>query len=208
MRVSLPGLPALPGLFAAVLVLAAAVSACDSRPPDTGDYATDVARLRAEKDALFQRSSSPIPDAGKATYLPLKYFPIDPAYNVGASLEPTTDRAVFMMATSTGAPRPYRRAGTLEFTLQGKPLTLTAFVEASAPDVNRLFVPFADGNTGDTTYSGGRFLDLERTPTGIYQLDFNKAYTPYCFYNPAFECPYPPPENHLPIPINAGEKIK
>ena len=172
---------------------------------------TRLAAARAEKDAEFQKSSpptTPVPDARKAELLPLKYYPIDPAYNVAAVLKPSDDKTIFMMPTSTGQPRPFRRAGTLEFTLQGQPRTLTAFVEAEAPDMNRLFVPFADATTGTETYSGGRFMDLDRTLTGIYELDFNKAYTPYCYYSPTFECPYPPAENRLNIPIPAGETIK
>jgi uncharacterized protein (DUF1684 family) len=38
-------------------------------------------------------------------------------------------------------------------------------------------------------------------------VDFNLAYHPYCYFNSSFECPYPPPENRLPIAIRAGEKL-
>jgi uncharacterized protein (DUF1684 family) len=51
-------------------------------------------------------------------------------------------------------------------------------------------------------------MDLVRNGTGIYEVDFNRAYIPYCYYNPTYECPYPPPENRLKIPIRAGEKMK
>ena len=53
-----------------------------------------------------------------------------------------------------------------------------------------------------------RYLDLDRNPVGIYELDFNRAYQPYCYYSAAYECPYPPPENRLKIPIRAGEKMR
>ena len=49
-------------------------------------------------------------------------------------------------------------------------MTLTAFVEAEAPNMNRLFVPFADATTGSDTYSGGRFIDLDRTPLSDEEL--------------------------------------
>ena len=45
----------------------------------------------------------------------------------------------------------------------------------------RLFVPFADMTNGAETYAAGRYLDLDRTPTGLYDLDFNRAYHPYCY---------------------------
>jgi hypothetical protein len=37
-------------------------------------------------------------------------------------------------------------------------------------------------------------------------IDFNRAYNPYCAYNPAYSCPVPPAENSLPLEIRAGEK--
>ena len=66
-------------------------------------------------------------------------------------------------------------------------------------------MPFSDLTSGTETYAAGRFIDLNRNATGIYELDFNRAYIPYCYYNPTYECPYPPPENRLKIPIRAGE---
>jgi uncharacterized protein (DUF1684 family) len=102
----------------------------------------------------------------------------------------------------------FRRVGTLEFTLNGQPLSLTAFVSASSPTVDRLFVPFNDLTSGTETYGAGRYLDLDRTASGMYAMDFNVAYNPYCYYNPTYVCPLPPPENRLKVRIEAGEKIK
>jgi uncharacterized protein len=204
----LPGLPGRPAL-PALLLCAALCVACGNRPPDDPqDYLARVAAGRATKDAAFQSSSNPVPDHKKTDFLPLAYFPIDPEYNVLAALKPITDESIMMMPTSTGQQRRMRRVGTLEFTLQGQPLTLTAFVEAGTADMNRLFVPFSDATSGNETYNAGRYLDLDRTATRIYALDFNAAYHPYCVYNASYECPFPPPENRLKIPIHAGEKLK
>src|SRR5438034_1354480 len=68
-------------------------------------------------------------------------------------------------------------------------------------------VPFVDLTNGTETYPGGRYLELDRTPTGIYDLDFNRAFHPFCYYNPKYDCPYPPRENRLQIPIRAGERM-
>jgi uncharacterized protein (DUF1684 family) len=87
-------------------------------------------------------------------------------------------------------------------------MSLSAFVEVGAPDINHLTVMFSDMTSGTETYAAGRYIDLERTATGIYDLDFNKAYHPYCVYNASYECPYPPPENRLKVPIHAGEKLR
>jgi uncharacterized protein (DUF1684 family) len=98
--------------------------------------------------------------------------------------------------------------GTLEFTLKGQPMKLSAFVEVGSPNLDHLFVPFTDLTSGTESYPAGRYLDLDRNATGIYIVDFNKAYQPYCYFNATYDCPYPPPENRLPVPIRAGERLK
>ena len=50
-------------------------------------------------------------------------------------------------------------------------------------------------------------ISFDRTPTGLYNIDFNRAYHPYCYYNSKFDCPYPPGENRLSIPVRAGERL-
>lgn len=182
------------------------VSACT---PKERPYAEEIAEWRAEKDLFMRESSqSPIPSAERAGFPPLQYFPIDPDYRVPAALRVIQSDDVFEMDTSDGAKRKMRRAGTLQFTLKGQPATLTAFVDATENDMTRLFVPFGDLTAGTETYPGGRYLDLTRTQTGVYDLDFNRAYNPFCYFNPSFICPVPPPENRLKIPIRAGEKLK
>jgi hypothetical protein len=185
------------------------VSACSTAtPPDAKDYAAKLTADRAAKDAAFAASDDPVPRNRHAELLPLAYFPIDPDYDVPAALKPAQSSAPIQMPTSTGAPRDMRRVGTLEFTLKGQPLNLGAFVEVGAKDLNRLFVPFADATTGKETYPAGRYLDLDRTATNLYDLDFNRAYNPYCYFNATYECPYPPAESRLKVPVAAGEKVK
>ena len=181
--------------------------ACRNTPPDQSSYPDTIAAARSAKDAAFRDGDDPIPRAKHNDFLPLSYFPIDPDYNVPASLSRTDDRTIVDMPTSTGTDRKMRRAGTLEFTLKGRPLKLTAFVEVGT-DPNHLFVPFSDLTSGTETYAAGRFMDLDRNAAGVYEVDFNLAYHPYCYYNPTWECPYPPPENRLKLPIRAGERVK
>jgi hypothetical protein len=71
-----------------------------------------------------------------------------------------------------------------------------------------LFLPFNDASNGKTTYGGGRFIDLEIPAAGnkTIEIDFNKAYNPYCAYNHNYSCPIPPDENNLNILVNAGVK--
>jgi uncharacterized protein (DUF1684 family) len=207
------------GFRALTLIIAiAAFWGCSSGPsaPDEGVYLKELEAARTEKDTQFKDAPdcnrtegarcSPVPPAKRATILPLRYFPPDSSYSVPAALKLANDRPVFEMPTSTGAPRRMQLVGTLEFTLQGQPHTLGAFVEDGTEQIQNLFVPFADMTTGTETYSAGRYLDLQPTATGYYTIDFNRAYNPYCAYNSTYECPFPPLSNRLKLPIRAGEK--
>ena len=186
---------------------------CSSGPPapEAGPYEKQIQDGRTSKDAMFKTDAqeSPIPVAERATFTGLAYYPIDPAYRVPALLKEDRSgpRLVIERQTSTTVPRRMRRVGTLAFTFQAAPYTLLAFVDEDATDMDRLFVPFADLTSGHETYGGGRYIELDRTPTGFYDLDFNRAYHPYCLYSPTFECPVPPKENRLPVAIHAGEKL-
>jgi hypothetical protein len=191
------------------LALCCATAACGAGPPeDPRDYVTRIEADRALKDESFRKSNDPVPESRKAQFLPLAYYPVDPAYHVAAALRPATEQTKLMMPTSTGQEREMLRVGVLQFTLKGQAMTLGAFVEAKNPDLTRLFVPFSDLTSGTETYPAGRYLDLDRTATGIYELDFNRAYHPYCYYNETYECPFPPAENRLKVPITAGERFK
>src|SRR6476469_4936215 len=181
-------------LLAAALAIWAI--ACSGRPPDNapGEDAA-IAAARASKDRDFESSSdSPVPQNRRGDFLPLAYFPIDDSYRVPAVLKPANDRTVVQMPTSTGQQRQMRRVGTLEFVLKGQPMKLTAFVEVGSENLDHLFVPFTDLTSGTETYPAGRYLDLDRNATGIYVIDFNKAYHPYCYFSPTYDCPYPPRE--------------
>jgi|GEM_PF-4951937 len=59
------------------------------------------------------------------------------------------------------------------------------------------------------------FADKRRSPLseeekhendGVWVLDFNESYNPTCAYSERYECPLPPAENRLEVPIEAGEK--
>jgi hypothetical protein len=193
---------------------------CSSGPsaPDASSYLKELSTSRADKDRQFkdmpdcgapgarEGDCSPVPPAKRAAVLPLRYYAPDSSYSVPASLKLNEERPVFEMPTSTGALRKMQLVGTLQFTLQGQPHTLGAFVENGTRQISSLFVPFADMTTGSETYSAGRYLDLHPTATGFYTIDFNNAYNPYCAYNATYECPFPPPSNRLKVAVRAGEK--
>lgn len=180
-------------------------AACSS--PVQEDYTTRIAAERARKDEMFRSGGEDSPILAKdiATFVPLAYFGIDESYAVPAQLEPAAEQVRLQMPTSTGKLRTTIRIGTLHFNFKGQPLKLTAFLEDGS---SRLFVPFSDLTSGTETYQAGRYMNLDPTATGIYVVDFNVAYHPYCYYNAEYDCPLPPKENRLAVPIRAGERLR
>jgi uncharacterized protein len=188
---------------AVFLLLSLALAGCSGEVP----YEEEIAAWRAEKDQYMRSSDSPVEAAERRNYPPLTYYPVQQDYRVPASLTLVESRDVLELPTSQNLRRQMRRVGYLDFRLKGESLRLTAFADANEPDMRRLFVPFGDLTNADETYKGGRYMDLQRTGTGIYDLDFNRAYLPFCVYNPKYDCPLPPRENRLKAPVRAGERM-
>ena len=72
-----------------------------------------------------------------------------------------------------------------------------------------LFLPFTDLTNNETTYGGGRYIDLKLKDIreeGRLTIDFNKAYNPYCAFGEGFSCPIPPDANKLNVRVEAGEQ--
>jgi uncharacterized protein (DUF1684 family) len=184
------------------------LAGCSSGPAveDESVYLKEIGDRRAAIDKAFGEQKDPIPAHKRATLLPLKYYAVDPGYNVPAVLRLADQRPVFEMPTSTGTLRKMQRVGVLEFTLQGQPMSLGAFVEDGTQQIAELFVPFADLTSGNETYPAGRYLNIFPTQTGLYTIDFNLSYNPYCAYNSTYDCPFPPPSNRLKLAVKAGER--
>lgn len=192
-----------------VLFLAlVAAAACTSGPPapDEGAFMSDVIAFRTAREAALRDDPEAIPPDKRSLLLPLRYYPPDPKYSVPAALTLSDERPIVEVPTSTGTIRRMQLVGRLDFRLDGQPMSLGALAPAGEP-VRSLFVPFTDLTSGTETYKAGRYLDLHPTSTGVYTIDFNRAYNPTCAYNAAYECPYPPPSNRLKVAILAGEKL-
>ena len=124
-----------------------------------------------------------------------------PSYTVPAALQPRPRSGrSFEMPTSTGTLRRMQLVGVLEFTLQGQTLSLGAFVEAGTEQIDELFVPVRRPDDRATRPTRPAAISTSHpTTTGLYTIDFNRAYNPYCAYNATYECPYPPPSNRLKV---------
>lgn len=191
-----------------LLAIGAMVYFSTSSGPSPDEYAASINSERAEKEAFLRRDpESPfqsIQDSVKA----LAYYPPDLKFRVLASLEPLQQKQVRILQTSTGEQARYLDYAWATFELEGMECRLLILeVMDMGPNRGKLFLAFADETSAVETYGGGRYLDLKKVPAATsIELDFNKAYNPYCAYNANYSCPLPPPENLLKVAIRAGEK--
>jgi uncharacterized protein (DUF1684 family) len=168
-----------------------------------------ILQERLTKDDAFKSGQdSPIPKSERAGFQGLSYYPINPELRYRIKLNRYASPEKIRLGTNTGEIRSGLRYGYFDFQVEGRTCRLNAYKLEDAPDLGAsLFIPFRDATSGKETYGAGRYIDLRENTSGIYDLDFNRAYNPFCAYNSDFSCPLPPAENTLEVPIRAGEKI-
>jgi len=174
------------------------------------DAARQIEAFRRQKDKFFKEApESPLLAEDKESFHGLNYYPVAADFRVTATLVPDAHPGTFRVQTTTGDFKEYTRMGRLEFKLGEQTYSLTAFMPPADEPMhgNRIFVPFRDKTAGKETYGAGRYIDLNRRAGDQYQLDFNRAYNPFCAYSPYYSCPLPPGENNLPVEVRAGEKM-
>jgi len=66
---------------------------------------------------------------------------------------------------------------------------------------------FTDATSGHTSYGSGRSVRIPMDGPAVVRLDFNYAQLLPCSFSRAWNCPIPPLENRLRIPIEAGERF-
>ena len=167
------------------------------------EYQASVLEYRTEKeDYLRSNNESPFVQEKKEVG-DFSYFPVDRKYKVSAKVEKIKKRQLTLIQNSDGTSQRYLNYAWLRFEIDRKPQKLVVLKSTFGTD---LFLGFADGTSGDTSYGGGRYLDIEEIKGDRVTLDFNLAYNPYCAYSEKFMCPFPPKENILSVKIEAGEK--
>lgn len=141
----------------------------------------------------------------RETFPDCVWFDVDSRFRVRGRFVPNAAPRVFAVTTSCDTPDDYASIGTVEFELDGRALSLHA--EAAGRD-NTLFIVFRDTTSGKQTYASSRYLMANRAPDGTVELDFNKAFNPPCARTPFATCKLAPPENVLPVAIEAGERMR
>ncbi len=138
-----------------------------------------------------------------ASFQGIDRFPTDVRWRFTARWEPYAPARIIPVPTILGTMDSMECHGALAFDVDGETYRLDAMGRRD----ERLFLIFGDQTNNRETYGAGRYLYVDWPDSaGHIVLDFNKAYNPPCVFTDFATCPFPPPQNKLPIAIPAGEK--
>lgn len=176
---------------------------------DAYEMSIKAYRDKNEKDFIIYNADKP--SFSKSKFLSsLDYFPVDIQYKCNCKLELSKEQQMIEMTTYAGTTKLFTKFGLATCNLKGQELILPIYKQVGLKPINDnlLFLPIKDMTSGDLTYGGGRYLNLDMNEIvdDKITIDFNRAYNPWCAYSGGFTCPIPPKENHLMLEILAGEK--
>jgi uncharacterized protein (DUF1684 family) len=131
-------------------------------------------------------------------------FPLDARWRVTARFDAFDQPKTIRVPDVRGGEMEFMAVGQLVFRIGGEEMRLTAIGE---PGSDTFFVMFKDPTNQTTTFRGYRILTPRVVKSGEFTVvDFNFASNPPCAYSRYTVCPLPPPENKLPVAIEAGLK--
>lgn len=174
-------------------------------------FSEEIAFHRAKyKTDFLTSTNSPLKEADLKY---LNFFDADSTYKIAAAVKILKNEKVFKMPTYDGTSKEFIRYAQLKFILKGIKFRMVLYRSIALMNnpvyKDLLFLPFNDQTNGSITYGGGRYMDvsINDIKNKRVNIDFNKAYSPYCAYSDGYRCPVPPQENSLNIEILAGEKL-
>lgn len=193
------------------LVVCLLFIACNSnvKRAIVGESAYQIAQNAIFKDA----SKSPLKKNDLKNFKGLDFFPIDSNFIVTGTFTKIDNAPIFEMATTTDRKPLYKEYGTIEFQINNVACKLMIY--QNQDDLHNeeykdyLFLPFTDDTSGESSYGGGRYMDImtyDIKADSTVVLNFNNTYNPYCAYNEKYSCPLTPRKNHLNVAITAGIK--
>ena len=145
----------------------------------------------------------------QAAFGGLRFYPFDQRVRFRVMPTPVDPPEPLRLPASDGSIRPAHRIARVQLRFPDGEARLTLYrlddLAATYPDL--LFLPFRDAGAGRETYGAGRYVEVERLPGGVVEIDFNRAYNPDCAYGVTAQCPITPEENTVPFAVAAGEML-
>lgn len=141
---------------------------------------------------------------GIRSFETIDVYPFDPQWIIEATFvaHPQSLPVPFEYIREDRRTRNLAVPGDINIKIEDVDYALSAF-----DDDGTLILSFADSTNGSETYPSGRFLYVQRgEDTDRVTLNFNHAFIPPCGFSIHYNCPLPPQQNRLHIPVHAGEK--
>jgi uncharacterized protein (DUF1684 family) len=172
----------------------------DGKPTDTLQFGpvTFFVHYSGPRLALRVRNQA---SALRTSFHGLRWYDVSPGFRTVGTFTPYSETRFVQIPNILGDLEPFKAIGTVTFELAGATHTMEAW-----GNLKSLWFVFRDRTSGRETYPSARFLYTPPVSDGKVVIDFNFAQNPPCAYNPYTTCPLPPPQNRLPVAIEAGEK--
>jgi uncharacterized protein (DUF1684 family) len=143
------------------------------------------------------------PAAGtRLAFAGIEAFDHDERWALPAVFRPYGEDRTVRVPNADGVERGLAVGGELVFTADGTEHSLAVAVEADGS----LWGVIADGTSGTGSFRFRFIRPPAPAADGSVVLDLNRALLPPCAFADGFICPFPPPGNTLPFPVEAGER--
>lgn len=158
----------------------------------------ELTTLNGQNALRVRDTNSTAPDA----FEPLRYYPARPEWRIEAEWVPYQSPRGLTVGTTKDIDTKVEVTHKAVFTRDG--VTYELIATHGTPEAPQFVI--RDLTSRDETYPASRFVYGEAVTDTTIVLDFNKAINPPCAFTEYAVCPLPPPDNVLPIRIEAGEK--
>jgi len=208
-------------LLVAVAVLGLLVSSCQNESSrklnhvDSIRAISETMQYRRNAEEFFRNHpASPFKTEPAVSYGGIRWFPPDAGYYFLSRLVKYDPPETVIVYGTKNEPRNQIRYGYFPIMIEGTEYHLNVYkftgdyIRRHPELATNLSVWFTDQTTGDETYEVGRYVEIEPEnpdPEHDYVVNLNNSHNPYCAYNETYSCAIPTKEDHLPIPIRAGE---
>ncbi len=165
-----------------------------------GSYAWYVIDREGRIGVRLRNEENP----ARSAFAGIERYPVTRTWRVKGRFDRFEEPREMEVPTVLNEPATLTTPGAVEFEMHGETHRLEVVGE---PDAKRLWILFADPTNRTTTYPAGRYVYIDAPGAdGEVVIDFNMSYSPPCAFSDFATCPFPPPQNRLKIPVEAGEK--
>ena len=173
----------------------------------SGDEEAYIQSIQSERQTYYSDiiNNSRGPFAGEDSIHGLNFYEPNIKFRVRAQVKLNSYPEKIIIVSTDGTKKTYLHLADLEFNLNDSTHSLALFRNEN--NIADFFLPFRDATNQKSTYGAGRYLPIEFNGETEIEIDFNRAFNPYCAYNDKYACPIPPEQNTLSVQIEAGEKI-